>query len=110
MDQLFETYRSERKNTARSSSARQPFLEALEHGDMEGARSKLDSWAEGERAAVQAGGKLKIEVLSLLSQEQREALASAYPRLIRRAWAPRPSWEPRPTRPAGRKQREKPAD
>ena len=112
MGQLFETYLSERKNAARSSNARKPFLEALEQGDMERARSKLDSWAEGERAGVRAGGKLKIEVLSLLSDEQRKALASAYPRLIRKSWVPRSSWEPAPPpkRPVGKKQREEPAN
>jgi Spy/CpxP family protein refolding chaperone len=112
MDQLFGTYLSERKNAARSSNARKPFLEALEQGDMERARSKLDSWAEGERAGVQAGGKLKIEGLSLLSDEQRKALASAYPRLIRKSWVPRPSWEPAPSpkRPVGKKQQEEPAN
>ena len=79
---------------------------------MDRARRELDSWAEGERALVQAAGKLKIEVLSLLSEEQRKALASAYPRLIRKAWVPRASWEPAPPpkRPADRKQREKPAN
>jgi Spy/CpxP family protein refolding chaperone len=110
MDRLFQTYESERKDAARSSSARKRFLEALEQGDMDRARSEVDSWAEGDRAMVHAGGKLKIEALSLLSQEQREALASAYPRLIRQNWMPRPSWEPPPKRPAGRTQPEKPAD
>jgi len=103
MDQLFEAYESERKDAARSSNARRPFFQALEQGDMEQARRELDSWAEGERAAVQAGGKLKVEVLSLLSEEQRKALASLHPRLIRKTWAPGASWEPRPPakRPAG---------
>jgi Spy/CpxP family protein refolding chaperone len=110
MDQLFETYLSERKNAARSKNANKRFLEALEQGDGERARKELDSWAEGERAQVRAGGKLKIEVLSLLSEEQRQALASAYPRLIRKNWGPRPSWEPAAKRPAGTKHPEKPAD
>jgi hypothetical protein len=79
---------------------------------MDRARKELDSWSEGERALVQASGKLKIEVLSLLSEEQRKALASAYPRLIRKSWVPRPSWEPAPPpkRPVGKKQQEKPAN
>jgi Spy/CpxP family protein refolding chaperone len=112
MDQLFGTYLSERKNAARSKNANKRFLEALEQGDGERARKELDSWAEGEQGLVQAGGKLKIEVLSLLSEEQRKALASAYPRLIRKSWVPRPSWEPAPPpkRPAGTKQQEKPAN
>jgi Spy/CpxP family protein refolding chaperone len=112
MDQLFETYQGDRKNAARSSNARKPFVEALEQGDMDRARSELDSWAEGERALVQAGGKFKIEVLSLLSEEQRKALASAYPRLIRRSWVRRASWEPLPPpkRPAGKSQPKEPAD
>jgi len=111
MDQLFETYLSERKNAARSRNANKRFLEALEQPDMDRARRELDSWAEGERAGVQASGKLKIEVLSLLSEEQRKVLTSAYPRLIRKNWVPRPSWEPAPPpkRPAGTKQQEKPA-
>ena len=111
MDQLLETYRSERKSAARSSNARGPFLEALEQGDMDRARRELDSWAEGERALIRAGGKLKIGVLSLLSEEQRKALESDYPRLIRQTWMPRPSWErpPPPKRPVGKKQRKKPA-
>jgi hypothetical protein len=112
MDQLHETYKGEKKNAARSSNARHRFVEALEQGDVERARSELDSWSEGERAQVRAGGKLKIEVLSLLSGEQRKALASAYPRLIRKNWVPRASWEPRPAAklPAGKQQQEEPAN
>jgi ParB-like chromosome segregation protein Spo0J len=112
MDQLFETYLSERKKAATSSNARKPFFAALEQGDMDGARRELASWAEGERAGIQAGGKLKIEVLELLSEEQRKALASAYPLLVRKAWAARPSWEPAPApkRPAGPTRQEKPAN
>lgn len=110
MDQLFETYLSERKNAAKSRNANKRFLEALEQPDMDRARSELDSWSEGERALVQASGKLKIEALSLLSKEQRKALASAYPSLIRQSWTPRPSWEPRPKRPAGKTQHKKPAN
>ncbi|MBW1687937.1 MAG: hypothetical protein JRS35_23115 [Deltaproteobacteria bacterium] len=79
---------------------------------MDRARKELDSWSEGERALVQASGKLKIEVLSLLSEEQRKALASAYPRLVRRSWAPRPSWQPRPApkRPLGQNEPKEPAN
>jgi hypothetical protein len=112
MDQLHETYKEERKDAARSSNARQRFLEALEQGDTERARRERDSWAEGERAQVRAGGKLKIEVLSLLSEKQRKALASAYPRLIRKNWVPRISWEPRakPKRTVGEQRPGEPAD
>jgi Spy/CpxP family protein refolding chaperone len=109
MDQLYETYRNERKNASRSSNARVPFLEALEQGDMDQARKKLDSWAEGDRAHAQATGELKIGVIALLSEEQRKALETGYPRLIRQSWVPRASWE-RPPRPAGRKQQKKPTD
>jgi Spy/CpxP family protein refolding chaperone len=112
MDQLFEAYRGERKNAARSSNARDRFLEALEQGDVERAQRELDASAEGERALVQALGELKIGVLSLLSEEQRKTLASAYPRLLPQPWMPRASWEPppRPKRPAGQKQPSKPAN
>jgi Spy/CpxP family protein refolding chaperone len=112
MDRLFETFKSERKNASRSSNAQGRFLAALEQGDMDQARNELDSWAEGERAQVQAAGKLKLEVVSLLSEEQREALESAYPRLIRKNWMLRASWEPRQPskRPAGRSEPEEPAN
>jgi Spy/CpxP family protein refolding chaperone len=112
MDQLFETYLSERKKAARSKNADRRFLEALEQPDMDRARRELDSWSEGERALVQASGKLKIEVLSLLSGEQRKALASAYPRLVRQTWVPRPSWQPRsaPKRPRGENEPKEPAN
>jgi hypothetical protein len=79
---------------------------------MHGVRERPGSWAEGERELVRAGGKLKIEVLSLLSEEQRKTLASAYPRLIRRSWVLRASWEPRPPpqRPAGENPPKEPAN
>ena len=112
MDQLFETYRNERRNAAQSSNARDSFLEALEQGDGERARRELDAWMEGERALLQATGKLKIEVLALLSEEQRKAMASAYPRLIRQNWMPRRSWEPPPQqkRPDAKRQPKRPAN
>jgi len=112
MDQLFTTYQTERKNAAASRGARARFLEALEQGDMDRAREELASSAEGEQAMVRALGKLRIDVLTLLSEEQRKALESHYPRLIRQSWMPRPSWEapPLPKRPAGKKQRQNPAN
>ena len=79
---------------ARTGPAR--FHEALEQGDGDRARRELDAWADRERAGVRAQGDLKIGVLSLLTEQQRKALASAYSRLIRQTWMPRPSWEPRP--------------
>jgi len=112
MDQLFETYRSERRNAAKSSNAHDSFLEALGQGDAEWARRELESWVEGERALLQAVGKLKIEVLALLSEEQRKALPSAYPRLIQQVWMPRSSWEipPPQKRPGAKRQRKRPAN
>ena len=112
MDGLFETQQSARKRLPSQSDGRRAFHQALKQGDVDGARTKLASWAEEQRAAIQASGEFKIGVLSLLSGEQSKALASAYPRLIELQWMPRASWEPppRPKRPAGQKQPSKPAN
>jgi len=96
MDGMFETYKGARKRAAREANARQAFRKALEQGDEDRARRELDSWAEGERALTQAIGDLKIGVVSLLTEEQRKARASAYPHLIQTNWTHRSSWEPPP--------------
>jgi len=109
MDQLFETYRSAQKSHVKQGNVGNAFQEALLQGDSDRARSELDAMLRKMRAPAEALGELKIGVIALLSEEQRKALESDYPRLIRQTWVPRASWE-RPPRPAGKKQQKKPTD
>ena len=109
MDGLFETQRNAGKIPASQSDARKAFHQALRQGDVDRARKELASWAERQRAVIQASGEFKIGVLSLLSGEQSKALASAYPRLIEQPWTPRASWEGRPQQRRPAQKQPKPA-
>jgi Spy/CpxP family protein refolding chaperone len=67
---------------------RQPeeFHETLVQGDWEAARSEGERLAKSAATLIRMRGTLKIDVLSLLSKEQREMLIDRYPRLIYRPW------------------------
>jgi len=109
MDGLFEPQQSAGKGLASQRDGRRAFHQALKQGDVDGARTKLASWAEEQGAAIQAMGEFKIGVLSLLSGEQSKALASAYPRLIEQPWTPRASWVGRPQQKRPAQKQPKPA-
>jgi Spy/CpxP family protein refolding chaperone len=99
MDGLLETNNNQRKTQLGLAKLRGEFNEALKQGDVDQARKGLASWAEEQKAVIQALGELKIGVIPLLSPEQRKALSSAaYPQLIQTPWTPKARWGARPQR------------
>jgi Spy/CpxP family protein refolding chaperone len=62
------------------------FHEALVQGEWKDARSESEKVAKLAEMSVQMRGTLKIDVISLLSKEQRELLVDRYPRLIYKPW------------------------
>jgi len=62
------------------------FHEILIQGDWKAARGENEKLAETAAKGVEMRGTLKIDVLSLLSDEQRKALVDKYPRLIYKPW------------------------
>ena len=80
-----EVLKAYRKNVPQD---RQPeeFHETLVQGDWEAARSEGERLAKSAATSIRMRGKLKIDVLSLLSKEQREMLIDRYPRLIYQPW------------------------
>jgi Spy/CpxP family protein refolding chaperone len=62
------------------------FHETLVQGDWKAAHSENEKMAKNAGTAIRMRGTLKIEVLSLLSKEQREILVDRYPQLIYKPW------------------------
>lgn len=62
------------------------FHETLVQGDWKAARSESEKVAKIAQESVRMRGTLKIDVLTLLSKEQREILVDRYPRLIYKPW------------------------
>jgi len=62
------------------------FQESLVQGDWKAARKESERLAESAATSVRMRGALKIDVLSLLSKEQRETLVDRSPRLIYKPW------------------------
>jgi Spy/CpxP family protein refolding chaperone len=62
------------------------FHETLVQGDWKAARRESDKLAKNAETSVQMRGTLKIDVLSLLSKEQRETLVDRYPRVVYQPW------------------------
>ena len=96
MDALFEKFQKQRANPAQH---REAFHAALRQGKLDEARKELAAWADSESAQVRAAGGLKLEVLSLLSAEQRTQLQAMHPNLVGAVWVPRPAWVAQPGRP-----------
>jgi Spy/CpxP family protein refolding chaperone len=92
MDELYRKVQQQNEARGNPVAARDAYLAALREGDMERARTRLAAWADAEDAALRGMGTLRIEVLSLLSAEQRKALASLKPDLIGVPWNPRHAW------------------
>jgi Spy/CpxP family protein refolding chaperone len=68
--------------------ARRPetFQETLVQGDWAAARKESEKVVQSAAESVRMRGALKIDVLSLLSKEQREILVDRYPRLVYKPW------------------------
>jgi Spy/CpxP family protein refolding chaperone len=62
------------------------FHETLVQGDWKAAHKEREKLAKSAAKSVKMRGTLKIDVLSLLSKEQREKLVDLYPRLIYKPW------------------------
>ncbi len=62
------------------------FHETLVQGNWKNARFEIAKVTKLAETSVRMRGTLKIDVLSLLSEEQREMLVDRYPRLIYRPW------------------------
>ncbi|MEO1088055.1 MAG: hypothetical protein AAFY88_27800, partial [Acidobacteriota bacterium] len=60
--------------------------EALLAGDWDAARAALDGVNTARTASFNDQTELKIEILKLLSSEQRQVIADNFPRLIARPW------------------------
>ena len=62
------------------------FHETLVQGNWKNARSEGAKLAKRAETSIRMRGTLKIDVLSLLNQEQRGMLVDGYPRLIYKPW------------------------
>jgi Spy/CpxP family protein refolding chaperone len=62
------------------------FHETLVQGDWKAARGENEKLAKTAAKGIEMRGMLKIDILSLLSEEQRKALVDKYPRLIYKPW------------------------
>ncbi len=82
MGEYLEAYRKNPPQDLRPEA----FHETLVQGDWEAGRSESERLAKRAATSVRMRGTLKIDVLSLLSKEQRELLVDRYPRLIYKPW------------------------
>ena len=62
------------------------FHETLVQGNWKNARIESEKVSKRAETSVRMRGTLKIDILSLLSKEQREMLVDRYPRLIYKPW------------------------
>ncbi len=62
------------------------FHETLVQGDWKDARAENEKLAKTATTSIRMRGKLKIDVLSVLSKRQHEMLVDRYPRLIYKPW------------------------
>ncbi len=62
------------------------FHETLVQGDWKQARRESDKLGKRAAQSIQLRGTLKIDILSLLSEEQLGKLVDRYPRLIYKPW------------------------
>lgn len=108
MDAYLEAFRQTAPPDGQETFA--SFMEALGAGEWKEARSELKRLSEQASAPIRARGELKIDVLSVLSDEQREKLAERYPRLIRQRWTAVGGRPPAGRRPGpGPRRRQQPA-
>jgi len=62
------------------------FHEALVQGDWKAAQTEINKVASEAEKGIQLRGALKVGVLSVMSDEQRQSLVDRYPRLIYKPW------------------------
>ena len=83
MDGYLQAYRRKEPGDNRRPS----FGDALAAGSWLEARAQLKQLEDQAVASIRARGELKIDVLSVLSEDQRKTLVERYGRLIRQRWA-----------------------
>jgi Spy/CpxP family protein refolding chaperone len=86
-----------------AAQGRVAYLAALRAGNFDDARKQLAAWAAAEDRALREAGELRIEVLSVLTPEQRALAGKLRPELINVPWIARSSWQPRTPQPPGAK-------
>ena len=82
MEEHLKAYRTKVPRDARLDA----FHETLVQGNWKDARRENEKVAKTAEASVRLRGKLKIDVLSVLSAEQHKTLVDGYPRLIYKPW------------------------
>ena len=83
MDGYLEVYR----RTGSGDNPRSSFTDALAAGSWREARAQLKQVEDQAVASIRTRGELKIDVLSVLNEDQRKTLVERYGRLIRQRWA-----------------------
>ena len=105
MDRAYQDFRRTAEPLRRQPTTQKPYLEALETGNWRAAKSESKKWLDAEQTPKRAMIDLKLEILPMLSADQRARLLEKYPRLIRRNWRPNPRWG-RPARGGERARKE----
>lgn len=82
MGEYLKAYRKKVPKNGRPEA----FHETLVQGNWKNARFESEQLSKRAESSVRMRGTLKIDVLSLLSEEQHEMLVDRYPRLIYRPW------------------------
>ena len=93
MDALLAKVKTSQEAAPSPIKLREKFHAALRQGKLDEARSALSEWAESEKQLARAMGGLKLDVMSLLSQEQWKKVQAMLPYLAGISWAARPSWQ-----------------
>ena len=84
-EKMSEHLKTYRKNVPPNPKP-EAFHETLVQGNWKAANSENEKMAKGTATAVRMRGSLKVDVLSLLSKEQRKIMVDRYPRLIYKPW------------------------
>ena len=82
MGEILKVYRQKVPQDRRPEA----FHEALVQGDWKVAHGESEKLAKSAETSVRMRGTLKIDILSMLSDEQREILVDRYPRLVYQRW------------------------
>ena len=94
MDAAFEKFSSQRGDPKERRAAQQAFEEDLRKGNWEEAEKRLEAIGRAAADPITSNGRVRIEVLRVLSDEQREKLVAENPVLLRQHWSPRMNWAP----------------
>ena len=74
MDRAYRNFLGAVEPLRRQPTTQKPYLEALEGGDWKAAKSKSRKWLEADQTPKRAMIELKLAILPILSDDQRERL------------------------------------